>query len=50
MYIDMNDKECYNRTNLINKTFNVDELKKPAVSVGFFVFYAQSVGCGIYQN
>lgn len=38
MDIDMNDNGCYNRNNLINKTFNVDELKKPAVSVGFFVF------------
>ena len=45
----MNDNGCYNRNNLINKTFNVDELKKPAVSVGFFVFYAQSVECRIYQ-
>lgn len=45
----MNDNGCYNRNNLINKTFNVDELKKPAVSVGFFVFCAQSVECRIYQ-
>ena len=44
----MNDNGCYNRNNLINKTFNVDELKKPAVSVGFF-FCAQSVECRIYQ-
>ncbi len=35
----MNDNGCYNRNNLINKTFNVDELKKPAVSVGFFLFF-----------
>ena len=45
----MNDNGCYNRNNLINKTVNVDELKKPAVSVGFFVFCAQSVECRIYQ-
>lgn len=45
MYIDIDDNKCYICNNLITKTFNVDELKKPAVSVGFFVFYAQSVEC-----
>ena len=45
MYIDIDDNKCYICNNLITKTFNVDELKTPAVSVGFFVFYAQSVEC-----
>ena len=26
MDIDMNDNGCYNRNNLINKTFNVDNI------------------------
>lgn len=49
-HIDINDGWCYNQDNLINDAFNVDELKKPAVSVGFFVFYIQSVKWKIYQK
>ena len=40
----MNDNGCYNRNNLINKTFNVDELKKPfRLAFLFFVHKALSV-------
>ena len=40
----MNDNGCYNRNNLINKTFNVDELKSQPFRLAFvFVHKALSV-------